>query len=430
MQNILDPDFESFYLKLAAAEKAKNKIINIAVTDTEGFTGNISFCDMLSNAHNERVAKMLLWAKGGYKITVDDCEFADYLKSQYCAGGERAFDWDFMSEVYSRKFEIEFNKNVPCCSRPTKGKSGDLSGERIGLDIGASELKVCALVDGKEVFSEREPWLPKENSDPEYHYNKVLGIVKRAAAHLHKVDAIGISSAGMILENEIKVSSLYMSVSKADYPTARQLLRRVAENFPTAVMDSANDGDVAAFAGAVSLGESNMIGLSLGTSLAGGALKQGRLNGWINELAFVPVDLNPAAAVDEWSGDYGCGVNYLSQDCVIRLAERSGYTFDKSFTISEKMRNFAANASQKQKTDVFECIGMYLASAALTYEKLYKINNQLVMGGVIAAGGTIIVATAQKIIDNYNKDIKIFVPTGSNLGQSVAAAGLPIVQQK
>ena len=39
--------------------------------------------------------------------------------------------------------------------------------------------------------------------------------------------------------------------------------------------------------------------------------------GWLNELAFVPVDANPEAMRDEWSGDIGCGVKYFSQDGVM-----------------------------------------------------------------------------------------------------------------
>ena len=75
-----------------------------------------------------------------------------------------------------------------------------------------------------------------------------------------------------------------------------------------------NDGEVTALAGSMSLGENAMLGIALGTSTAAGYVTpDGNITSWLNELAFVPVDYNPAAPTDEWSGDYGVGAQYFSQ---------------------------------------------------------------------------------------------------------------------
>ncbi len=68
-----------------------------------------------------------------------------------------------------------------------------------------------------------------------------------------------------------------------------------------------------------------MLGIALGSSQAGGYVTMaGNLLDWLHELAFCPIDYNPAAPMDEWSGDRGCGALYLSQQCVFRLAPRAG----------------------------------------------------------------------------------------------------------
>ena len=70
----------------------------------------------------------------------------------------------------------------------------------------------------------------------------------------------------------------------------------------------ANDGDVSALAGAMGLGKGKMMGLAMGTSEAVGYVDADKnVLGWINELAFAPVDLQEGAMQDEWSLDYGVG---------------------------------------------------------------------------------------------------------------------------
>src|SRR5437773_8138983 len=92
-------------------------------------------------------------------------------------------------------------------------------------------------------------------------------------------------------------------------------------------LEVANDGDVTALAGAMSLRENGVLGVAMGSSQAAGFLDgQGRITGWLNELAFAPIDYNPHAAADEWSGDIGCGALCFSQQAVVRLAPVAGIT--------------------------------------------------------------------------------------------------------
>ena len=92
-------------------------------------------------------------------------------------------------------------------------------------------------------------------------------------------------------------------------------IRAVRDTFGDIPFSVCNDGDVSALAGAMSLEDNNVLGIAMGTSEAVGYVDdKGNITGWLNELAFMPVDVDPDAMEDEWSGDIGCGVKYFSQD--------------------------------------------------------------------------------------------------------------------
>ena len=126
------------------------------------------------------------------------------------------------------------------------------------------------------------------------------------------MDAIGVSSAGIYINNEVRVASLFINVPEDVFNAkARDVYIRAAKEIGEVPLEVANDGDVTALAGAMELKDTNVLGIAMGTSEAAGYInEEGNLMGWLSELAFVPVDFNKEAMVDEWSGDYGCGVKY------------------------------------------------------------------------------------------------------------------------
>lgn len=65
----------------------------------------------------------------------------------------------------------------------------------------------------------------------------------------------------------------------------------------------------------------------------------GNITGWLNELAFVPTYYNKNAMVDEWLGDYGCGVKYFSQDAVIKLAPAAVIKLNENASLAEKLKD-------------------------------------------------------------------------------------------
>lgn len=390
----------------------------------------------------ERIVKTLLWIRGGYKIIITGSKvIADRIKADYSEGGIRAFDNDFMSGVYEAPFEVI---HVPFDQAPVAKETASpvgrhLDGCRIGFDAGGSDRKVSAVVEGEAVYSEEVVWFPKLQNDPKYHYDGIMEAMKTAASKMPKVDAIGVSTAGVVIGNRIMTSSLFLKV-KNENPEAfekvvKNIYTDIAKELGGVPIEVANDGDVTALAGAMDLDDTNVLGVAMGTSEAGGYVDgNGNITGWLNELAFVPADYNKEAMVDEWSGDYGCGVKYFSQDSVIKLAPAAGIELDESASPAEKLKVVQKLMAEgdERAAKIYETIGAYFGYAVAYYAIFYDIKHVLLMGRVSSGeGGNILYKTAQKVLaEEYPElagKITIHLPDESSrrVGQSIAAASLP-----
>ena len=391
----------------------------------------------------ERIIKSLLWIKGGYKIIIAGSEsIGKYIKSAYKKGGLREFDAEFMSRVYERPFEVAIVslEAAPVTKEQTNPVGRHLDGCRIGFDAGGSDRKVSAVIDGEAVYSEEVVWFPKTNSDPQYHYDGILSAMKSAASHMPRVDAIGVSSAGVYVNNRIMVASLFLKVSDEDFDKKVKnmyidVAKEIGENIPVEV---ANDGDVTALAGAMDLGDNSVLGVAMGTSEAGGYVDSlGNITGWLNELAFVPCDFNMDAMVDEWSGDYGCGVKYFSQDGVIKLAKEAGIPLDEGLSPAEKLKVVQKlnEEGDSRAEGIFETIGVYFGYTIAYYAMFYDIKHVLILGRVTSGkGGNLILTKAEEVLKKeypiLSKKMKLHLPDESNrrVGQSIAAASLPEIK--
>ena len=385
----------------------------------------------------ERMVKTILWMKGGYRIYIDDTAMCDYLKKTYCAGGQQAFDWDYMANIFEHPFEIILTGRVPEAKDAPKAMGGHLEGCRIGFDAGGSDRKVSAVIDGETVYSEEVVWFPKINSDPDYHYDGIVAALKSAAAHMPRVDAVGVSSAGVFINNRTMNASLFLQVPKELYDRKVKdiYIRAITDTFGDVPYSVINDGDVSALAGAMSLNDSSVLGIAMGTSEAVGYVdEQGRITGWLNELAFVPVDAQPDAMRDEWSGDIGCGVKYFSQDGVIKLAPRAGIELDEALSPAEKLKvvQKLMEAGDARAERVYESIGVYLGHTLAYYYCLYGCRHVLLLGRVMSGkGGDLILETAKHVLaDEYPELSGKMIPELPDekfrrVGQSMAAASLP-----
>ena len=386
----------------------------------------------------DRLVKMLLWMKGGFKVYISGSEaMYEAVKDAYRPGGSREFDADFMANVYERPFEVVLCDAVPAEYSNPQAVGRHMDGCRIGFDAGGSDRKVSAVIDGESVFSEEVVWYPKVTEDPDYHYEGIVSALKAAAEHLPRVDAVGVSSAGIYINNRTMVASLFLKVPKElfDEKVKDIYIRAITDTFGDVPYVVANDGDVSALAGAMSLGENNILGIAMGTSEAVGYVDEnGNVTGWLNELAFAPVDANPEAMADEWSGDIGCGVKYFSQDGVIKLAPRAGIELAEGDAPAQKLKAVQAlmEAGDSRAEAVYRSIGVYLGHTLALYHSFYGLKYVLLLGRVMSGkGGDIILDTCKAVLaEEYPEVADKIVPTlpdekARRVGQSVAAASLP-----
>jgi predicted NBD/HSP70 family sugar kinase len=198
-----------------------------------------------------------------------------------------------------------------------------------------------------------------------------------------------------------------------------------------------NDGEVTALAGSMSLDANAVLGIALGTSTAGGYVTpDGNITSWLNELAFVPVDDNPAAPVDEWSGDYGVGSQYFSQQCVARLMPAAGIDAPMDMPFPDRLKlvqSLMANGDGRAR-QIYQTIGTYLGYGVAHFAAFYDLQHVLVLGRVTSGpGGDDIVNGARHVLETefpeLAQQIAFHVPDEHDKrhGQAVAAASLPEV---
>ena len=398
--------------------------------------------DELNNYIVERYIKTILWLVGGYKIYLAGSHpVYEQMKKNYSLDGSRSFDYEFMSTCYERAMEvIECNvHNIPKEKSCRIKIGGNLNGKRIGFDAGGSDRKTSAIIDGKTIFSEEVIWSPKTEENVEYHYHEIYLALKNAIEKLGgDVDYIGVSTAGVIINHRPMVSSLFIKTRKEDFEKVKfiyiNIIHKLEEELHHKIpFIIANDGDVTALAGANDLHDNSVLGIAMGTSEAVGYVNpEGNLNGWLSELAFVPVDFQKNAPIDEWSHDEGVGCKYFSQDAVIRLAEKIGISFVKDLPLGEKLKivQELVEKHHEPAKDIFRTIGIYLGYTIAYYAEFYSIKHVMLLGRVMSGeGGDLILEYAKKTLDQeFPEYKKIHLCTPSEymrrVGQSITAASL------
>lgn len=392
----------------------------------------------------ERIAKFIVWSAGGWKLYLAGPDkVVRPVAKAYTKNGARAFDYDFFTSIYGRKVETAV---VPLKDMPEMNESPALvktvaDGCRIGFDLGASDFKISALNNGKVVFSKEFPWDPVVQSDPEYHYSKLTAGLKEAAASLPRVDAIGGSTAGTLVGQKMGIASLFRAVKAKNpkkFEVAQNMFFRIEKDWgvPFAIY---NDGDVTALAGMITMNKKGILGVAMGSSEAVGYVDmKGRMTGRISELAFAPVDFNPAAPKCEWSLDAGVGAMAFSQQAVNWLAQKYGFKFPKAMKLPERLKvvQAAMEKGDDRALKVYIQIGRFLAHAIPWYNEFYDYENMMILGRVTSGlGGSVILETAKTVLKDvypeWAEKIDIFMPDekARRLGQSVAAAQIPVIKK-
>jgi predicted NBD/HSP70 family sugar kinase len=447
----LDPDFRPAVLANRAFQKelAESGVGVPLVLGLERANGELSRFETRVFPSNhprfaanlmyvERLVKFLLWQRGGWRVYVGGPrEIGEYIAACYAPDGVRKFDYHFMGEdVYEQTFTVTIcaADEVPPANESGRALGRHLDGCRIGFDLGASDRKVSAVIDGEPVYSEEVVWEPRKQTDPDYHYREIMIALKTAASKMPRVDAIGGSSAGIYVNNRAMIASLFRGIPKDRFGEIKDLFLRIRSELGVS-LEIINDGDVTALAGSMSLEDNGILGIALGSSEAAGYVDtHGHIVSWLSELAFAPIDYRPHGPLDEWSGDIGCGSQYFSQQCVFRLAPKAGITIPTDVTDAEKLKfvQEKLEAGHEGALKIWQSIGVFMGYGVAHYADFYETNHVLILGRCTSGQG------GQLILDGANEVLKTEFPElaerlhmqlpdekSRRVGQSIAAASLP-----
>ena len=449
----LDPDFRPAALAVAAFDRLVEQCgapvpVRVALEQTDGSVFHFHTRLLPSShpradanlLHLERFVKFVLWARGGWRIFVDGPAGAvERLTAHYRETPTGRFDSELVGErMFDHPLTVVHTADLPPQRSVTRPLGRHLDGCRIGFDLGGSDRKVAALVDGRVVFSEETVWDPYHKPDPQYHYDGIMDSLNRAAAHLPRVDAIGGSAAGVYVNNRVKAGSLFRGVPREVFERrVRDLFLEIQNACGGVPLEVVNDGEVTALAGSMALGANAILGIALGTSTAAGYVTaEGNITSWLDELAFVPIDYNPSAPIDEWSGDYGVGSQYFSQQAVGRLLGPAGIEAPQDMGLPEKLKLVQAlrSAEDERARRIYQTIGVYLGYGIAHFASFYDLRHVLVLGRVTSGpGGDDIVSGAERVLREefpaLARRIAFHVPNEHDKrhGQAIAAASLPAI---
>ncbi|HZM01566.1 MAG TPA: hypothetical protein VFC44_00960 [Candidatus Saccharimonadales bacterium] len=450
---LLDPSFRPAavarrHFAAQAAATGHPAVVRLALEQADGSVFHFSTPIFSEDAPEadanfffvERLVKFLLWSRGAFRVYFDGpATLGRQLQKHFTETASGKFDAQIMGErIYERPFAVVLAHQLPPPRSNTTPLGRHLEGCRIGFDLGASDRKAAAVLNGEVVFSEETLWNPVPQSDPQWHFDQIMESLQTAAKHLPRVDAIGGSAAGVYVNNRVRVASLFRGVPPEVFEQrVKNLFLELKAAWGNIPFEVVNDGEVTALAGSMSLGENAVLGIAMGSSQAAGFVTpEGNITSWLNELAFAPIDYAPAAPLDEWSGDRGCGAQYFSQQCVGRLLKAAGIDLAEDQPLPEKLKQVQhlMERDDERAAKIYQTIGVYLGYGVAHYAEFYDFKHVLLLGRVTSGpGGEIIVRSAQEVLKTEFPELAQRVgfqmpdEKEKRHGQAIAAASLPAV---
>lgn len=465
----LDPGFSPLILAkqkyLEAAKECKDKL-TWALPRADG-CGRYSLPVFADGTREARASAYLagiliqemIWQRSaGSLILHGPPKICKFIEKCYSAGGAYEFEVMSMPKVCGtpdKPFEVKIVENesdVPEAKDTPQVCGKDANGCRLAFDLGKSDIKTVAVKDNEVVYSKETEW-DVTNADPQYHYDAILAALKLAKDTLPKVDAIGGSATGTVSAlNEATWCDIFPNVPPDVYKAKVvdifiRLGKEIAGDVPLKVI---NDGEVTALAAVQKIKAGNVMGISMGSSEgAGYANADGNLMGWISELCYCRIDLNPKAPTDPWSKGAHRGLShmYLGQRGTTKLAAKGGvevpanYKYPHTDMCTIKHENHAQclkliqEATKGDKADevkkIYETVGTYLGYALAGYCEFYKIDHVMILGRVSKGkGGDIMLDQAKKVLEEeFPQFAHIKFHTADDhfkaVGQCIAAAALP-----
>ncbi len=378
----------------------------------------------------KKVLLTLLWTIGGYRFLFRcDPSFFARFKERILKDEEAAPSFVAIEGIYGEAVTFSLVEEVPSKHERKIRRSLSSFGCRVGLDLGGSDIKTMALRDGKIVYSSETLWSPKSAGEYSYHEEHIRSALLEASSYLGRVDSVGISTSGVVENETLIYPSLFTSCGEKDKKEGiRVLLKDLSHDlFPDASFALINDGDASAL-GASSLYEKDsVLGLSLGTSLAGGYVRDGYLYPYLNELSKVSANFCPHARKHYQLGVVGSASEYLSQKGIVSLAEEGGIQLTGSLPEKLVAIQNLAESGDKAVLRAYQELGKRLGSSLLYLSLFLDFSSVFLLGRVMSGkGGEALLKSAKEYLLSQGSKLTLFSADErfKRLGQAYVAACL------
>jgi len=405
-----------------------------------------------------------IWRCGASSLQLaGPASLCETLKTAFSKGGIYEFEADVMPKANGtpdKVFEVTIvsEADMPAAKDSPQECGKSAGGSRLAFDLGKSDIKTVAIKDGEVLDSAETEW-DVTAVDPQYHFDAIVAAMKKTIANAEakgfgKIQAVGGSATGTVsADNEATWCDIFPNVPQDVYKEKvvdifKRISKEVAGDVPLKVI---NDGEVTALAAVQKISKGNVMGISMGSSEGGGyANADGNLMGWINELCYIKLDMNPEAPTDPWSKGAHRGLShmYLGQRGATKLAhkicevpENYKYPHPDMCTIKHedhaqclKLVQKAMVDNPEKASDLYRTCGVYLGYGLALYAEHYKIDHVMILGRVSkGAGGDLMLKTASEVLETEFPEIpKIEFHTADDhfkaVGQCIAAAALPTIK--
>merc|ERR1719215_955454 len=400
----------------------------------------------------------MLWQRSGSALLLaGPPAMCEAVAADFREGGRYEFEIKSMPNVCGTP-QSPFNVSIVSVGDLPENKDTpqvcgkDASGCRLAFDLGKSDIKVVAVKDNEVVYSKETEW-DVTNPDPQYHFDAIIAAMKLGKDALPQIDAIGGSATGTVSgANEATWCDIFPNVPPDVYKEKVfdifvRIAKELAGDVPLKVI---NDGEVTALAAVQKISKGNVMGISMGSSEGGGyANADGNLMGWINELCYIKLDMNPKAPTDPWTKGAHRGIShmYLGQrgatknaHKICEVPENYKYPHPDMCTIKHedhaqclKLVQKAMVDNPEKASDLHKTCGVYLGYGLAQYCEHYCIDHVMILGRVSkGAGGDLMLKTASEVLEAEFPDLpKIQFHTADDhfkaVGQCIAAAALPTI---
>merc|ERR1711967_73217 len=403
------------------------------------------------------IQEMMWMRSGGELLLAGPPGICEAVAADFREGGRYEFEIKSMPNVCGTP-ERPFNVTIVSAgdlpeARDTPQVCGkDASGCRLAFDLGKSDIKVVAVQDNQVVYSKETEW-DVTNPDPQYHYDAIMAALKLAKDALPKIDAIGGSATGTVSgANEATWCDIFPNVPPDVYKEkVVDIFVRIAKDLAGDVpLKVINDGEVTALAAVQKISKGNVMGISMGSSEGGGyANEDGNLMGWINELCYIKLDMNPNAPSDPWTNCHrGSSHMYLGQrgatknaTKICEVPENQRYPHPDMCTIKHenhaqvlKKIQEAMKENPDKASNLYKTCGVYLGYGLAQYVESYKIDHVMILGRVSkGAGGDLMLSVTKRVLETeFPEYAGIQFHTADDhfkaVGQCIAAAALPEIK--